>query len=372
MAQKIGVLTTGGDSPGTNAVIRALGKAASSLGIQLTGFQDGFSGMADDLNVALEGEVFSGILTKGGTLLGTSRDFPDQMISNGKVLDRTAEILRIYQKHKLDVLVCLGGGGAQDSALKLMQKGVNVITVPVTIDNDIPNTDNSVGFDTAIETAAEAIDRLHSTAFSHHRIIIVEIMGRETGWLTLGAGMAGGADVILIPEIPYDFTIISDAILQRHRSGKRFSLIAVSEGAVSQDNVRFFESARKASERLHSGKKEGEIAHTLEMIEKKSAGDTLHLAHQLEKFTGLDTRVTILGHVQRGGTPSAVDRILATQLGTSCALFAREGTYGIMTAFQSGKVVAVPIAEVAGKIKPVPIDSPWLYAARQVGTNLGD
>lgn len=372
MTKRIGVLTTGGDSPGTNAVIRGLGKTSASLGISLIGFQDGFSGMAGDLSINLKGEVFSGILTSGGTLLGTSRDLPDRMQVDGKLIDRTDEILQVYQKHHLDGLVILGGGGAQESGLVLMQKGLNVLTIPVTIDNDVPLTDTSVGFDTAMETAAEAIDRLHSTAISHHRIIIVEVMGRETGWLTLGAGMAGGADVILIPEIPYDFNKISEAILQRRKRGKRFSLVAVSEGAVSLDSVRFFESARKTSERLHSGKKEDEIAKKLDLIEKKAAGDTLHLANQLEKFTSLDTRVTILGYVQRGGAPSAADRMLATQLGTSCAELIAQGTYGVMAAFQSGSVVPVPLEEIAGKLKTVPLDHSWLHAARQVGTCLGD
>jgi 6-phosphofructokinase 1 len=294
------------------------------------------------------------------------------VIVNGKAVDRTAEIVQVYRSHQLDCLVCLGGGGAQESARALIQAGLNIITIPVTIDNDIPLTDTSIGYNTAVETAVEAIDRLHSTAISHHRIIIVEIMGREAGWLTLAAGVAGGADVILIPEIPYEFPVIAEAVLQRNRRGKRFSLIAVSEGAISQDSARFFESARKTSERLHSGPGEEEIVKKLDLIEKKAAGDTLHLARQLEKLTGLVTRVSILGYVQRGGTPSARDRMLATQLGTTCVEFIVQGKTGMMTAIQNGEAVPVPISEVAGKVKTVPRDHPWLTVARQVGTCLGD
>jgi 6-phosphofructokinase len=284
---KIGILTTGGDSPGTNAVIRAIGKASRNQDTKIIGFQDGFSGMADNLSIELAGNTFSGILTKGGTLLGTNRDLPDRMLVEGKPVDRTQEIVQVYKKNRLDCLVCLGGGGAQISAQILVENGLNIVTIPVTIDNDIPQTDTSVGFDTALEIAAEAIDRLHSTAISHHRIIIVEIMGRESGWLTLGAGMAGGADVILVPEIPYDFNKISTAILERSKGGKRFSLVAVSEGAISLDSVQFFDTARRANIRLRAGRNENDVAHRLDLIEKKAAGDTLHLANQLEKFTGV-------------------------------------------------------------------------------------
>ena len=372
MSKKIGLITTGGDTPGINAVIRAIGKAGKTNDIQVIGFQDGFSGMAADLSIELEGSVFSGILTRGGTMLGTNRDLPDQMFVDGKVIDRSSDIIDVYKKHDLDGLVCIGGGGAQDGAALLMNKGLNVITLPVTIDNDIPRSDISVGFETAMEIAAEAIDRLHTTAISHHRIIIVEIMGRETGWLTLGSGVAGGADVILIPEIPYDFAKISTAIQARNESGKRFSLVAVSEGAISKDSVQFFESARRANERLRSGPNESEVAHTLDIIEKKSAGDTLHLSRQLEKLTGLDTRVTILGYLQRGGPPSASDRILATRLGTTCVETIASGSYGVMLAIQSGQIEPVPLGEVVGKVKTIPLEHAWLRAARLVGTCLGD
>jgi len=372
MSKNIGILTTGGDTPGINAVIRAIGKAGQTSDIRVIGFQDGFSGMAADHFIELEGNIFSGILTSGGTMLGTNRDLPDQMLIDGKLADRSDDIVDVYKKHNLDGLVCLGGTGAQFGAATLMGKSLNVITLPITIDNDLPRTDTSVGFETAMEIAAEAIDRLHTTAISHHRIIIVEVMGRETGWLTLGAGIAGGADVILIPEIPYDFKKIADAIETRNQHGKRFSLVAVSEGAISWESVQFFDSARRANERLRSGQTESEVAHTLDVIEKKAAGDTLHLSRQLEKMTGLDTRVTILGYLQRGGSPSAGDRVLATRLGTACVESIAGGKYGVMLAIQAGQVVPVPFEDVINKVKTVPLEHAWLRTARLVGTCLGD
>ncbi|MHB0988253.1 MAG: 6-phosphofructokinase [Bellilinea sp.] len=373
MAQKIGILTTGGDSPGINAALRAIGKAALSVaGTRLIGFQDGFAGMLNNMVVEMENPMFSGILTTGGTILGTNRDRPDHILINGKYENRTRDIIAAYRSHGLDGLVCLGGGDAQDSARLLMREGLNVITVPVTIDNDIPHTDTSVGFNTALEVAAEAIDRLHSTAISHHRIIIVEIMGRESGWLTLGAGIAGGADVILIPEIPYHLEKISAAILARAAIGKRFSLIAVSEGAISVENVEFFENARRTNLRIRGSRDGADISARLDAIEKRAAGDTLHLANRLESFTGLQTRVTILGYLLRGGAPSAVDRVLATQLGTACAKFIQQGQYGDMVAPRGGGVEIVPLDQVAGMVKTIPADHAWIHGARLVGTSLGD
>jgi 6-phosphofructokinase len=371
--RKIGILTSGGDSPGINAAIRGIGKAiAGHFNLQLLGFHDGFSGMAHNLIMPLEGEALSGILTTGGTILGTNRDKPYSAEEDGQRVDYTEKILQVYHQHNLDGLICLGGGNTQESAYYLQQKGLNVITLPVTIDNDIPQTDMTVGFNTAMEIAAEAIDRLHSTAFSHHRIIIVEIMGRETGWLTLGAGIAGGADVILIPEIPYDIHKVAEAILERSRRGKRFSLVAVAEGAIAKETLQFFEHARQANRRLRSGEEAEEVEAGLQEIEKRSAGDTLHLANRLQEFTRLQTRVTILGYLQRGGAPSAFDRVLATQLGTACAHLVSQGHYGVMVGIQGGSVKPTPLAQVAGKVKRVPLDHSWVQGARLVGTCLGD
>src|SRR5579872_5659132 len=218
MTKYIGVLTSGGDSPGLNAAIRGIGKAARGFfGMQLIGFRDGFRGLMENRAIPLDGATLSGILTIGGTILGTSRDRPDRMPVGGKILDITDVVVENYEKNHLDVLVCLGGGGTHKAALKLKEKGLNIITLPKTIDNDVAMTDVTLGFDTALGIATEAIDRLHSTAHSHHRIVVVEIMGHRAGWLALGAGIAGGADVILIPEIPYDIASVAQAIRQRTR-----------------------------------------------------------------------------------------------------------------------------------------------------------
>ncbi|MHB1120008.1 MAG: 6-phosphofructokinase [Bellilinea sp.] len=373
MTKRIGILTTGGDSPGINAAIRAIGKALDNEPrVQLVGFQDGFSGMLQESVVEMESRMFSGILTTGGTILGTNRDQPNKMLIDGKEVDRTIDIVAAYHKYGLDGLICLGGSDAQDSAAHLMHQGLNLISLPITIDNDIPYTDTTVGFNTALEIASEAIDRLHSTAISRHRIIIVEVMGRESGWLTLGAGIAGGADVIIIPEIPYHIEKISATILDRVSHKKRFSLIAISDGAISSENVKFFEAAHKASLRNRTDEEEAEVSARLDKIAKRAAGDTLHLANRLENFTGLETRVTILGYLQRGGAPSAADRVLGTQLGTACAILVQQGIFGVMVGAHSGGVEPVPLDKVAGLVKTVPADHDWIRGARLVGTSLGD
>ncbi|MBT4837237.1 MAG: ATP-dependent 6-phosphofructokinase, partial [Methylococcales bacterium] len=247
MAKHIGILTAGGDCPGLNAAIRGVGKSAQYIyNMDLIGFQQGFKGLVENRFIRLDGEALSGILTLGGTILGTSRDKPHKMNVAGNTLDMTDSIVENYQNHHLDALVCLGGGGTQKNAMKLQQRGLNVITLPKTIDNDVAKTDISFGFDTALGIATDAIDRLHSTAHSHHRIIVTEIMGHKAGWLALGAGIAGGADVILIPEIPYDINIIAEAITKRSRDGKQFSIVAVAEGAISTDG---FEKIVEAEER---------------------------------------------------------------------------------------------------------------------------
>jgi len=373
MPLKIGMLTTGGDSPGINAAIRAIGKSMLNVpGTRLLGYQDGFSGMLNNMMVEMEGPMFSGILTTGGTILGTNRDRPDHILVDGKYENRIGDIITAYRKQGLDGLVCLGGSDAQDSAALLMHEGLNVITLPVTIDNDIPYTDTTIGYNTALEVAAEAIDRLHSTAISHHRIIIVELMGRESGWLTLGAGIAGGADVILIPEIPYHIEKIAAAIQDRAAKGKRFSLVAVSEGAISIENVEFFENARRANQRIRNEQEAAGISARLDKIEKRAAGDTMHLANRLENFTGLQTRVTILGYLLRGGAPSAYDRVLATQLGTACANFIQQGQFGIMVGQRGDEVETVPLDKVTWMVKTIPLNHAWLLGARSVGTRLGD
>ncbi len=377
MDKYIGILTAGGDSPGLNAAIRGVGKAAEgAFNMRVIGFRDGFRGMVGNRTIRLEGAALSGILTLGGTILGTSRDKPHKMPVGDRVIDMTDVIMDNYHQHHLDCLVCLGGGGTQKNAFRLMKAGLNVITLPKTIDNDVAMTDVTFGFDTALNIATEAIDRLHSTAHSHHRIIVVEIMGHNAGWLALGAGIAGGADVILIPEIPYDVRKIADAILARSRGGKHFSIVAISEGALSiEEHARLLAAAEEQkAEKKKKKSKDADPAkdHSDPYDPGYAENNTARLSRQLEELTGLEARVTILGHVQRGGIPSPADRLLATRLGTACASYINDGRYGVMVAARGDGVEAVPLDQVAGKRKVVPLDHPWIETARLVGTNLGD
>jgi ATP-dependent phosphofructokinase / diphosphate-dependent phosphofructokinase len=372
MTKTIGILTAGGDSPGLNAAIRGVGKSAlGTYNMHLVGFRDGFRGLLQDRTIAFSGGELSGILTVGGTILGTSRDKPSSMPIGGQKMDMRDAMAEVYHKHHLDVLVCLGGGGTAKNAYSLMEKGLNVITLPKTIDNDVAMTDVTFGFDTALGIATEAIDRLHSTAHSHHRIIVVEIMGHNAGWLALGAGIGGGADVILIPEIPYDVEVVAEAIRRRSRRGSRFSIVAVSEGALSTKDARLQREAREVIEAAEDKKDRKKAKVRLSEIQT-GASNTLHLSQQLEELTGLESRVTILGHLQRGGTPSAADRLLATRLGTACTRFIHEGIYGVMVAARGDGAEAVPLEKVIGKRKVVPLDHPWIDSARDIQVCLGD
>ncbi len=276
------------------------------------------------------------------------------------------------KKWGIDCVVCLGGGGTAKSALRLHRAGINVITLPKTIDNDVAMTDATFGYATALDIATEAIDRLHSTAHSHHRIIVAEIMGHRAGWLTLGAGLAGGADVILIPEIPYDMEKIAEAIRQRSKRGSNFSIVAVAEGAMSLDDARIFLSAEKKLERAKTLNEKLEAKREIAALDIRHQGNTMRLAQQLEELTHLESRVTILGHVQRGGTPCAADRILATRLGSACTDLINEGKFGVMVAARGDNTEPVPLEKVAGKRKSVPLDHSWVVTARRVGTCLGD
>ncbi len=369
---QIGILTAGGDSPGLNAAMRGLGKAAiRTHDMSVIGFRDGFRGLMQNRFVRLESAELSGILTSGGTILGTSRDKPHKMDVGGKVMDMTDLMIENIQGHQLDCLVCLGGGGTAKNAMRLAEKGVSVMTLPKTIDNDLWGTDTTLGFDTAMGIATEAIDRLHSTAHSHHRIVVVEVMGHNTGWIALGAGLAGGGDVILIPEIPYDVEAISNTILERRASGSTFSIVVVSEGAISRDKA-----AMKEQAQLLKKNEDADLAakgkDTLARLAQARHNHTANLASDLESRTGLESRVTILGHVQRGGTPSPTDRLLATRLGTACADFIAAGMSGAMVAIRDNECVPVPLEEVAGRRKTVPLDHPWILTARNLGVGLGD
>jgi 6-phosphofructokinase 1 len=371
--RRIGILTAGGDCPGLNAAIRAVGKAAmGEYGIDVVGIRDGFLGLIEEHIVPLDKSTLSGILTIGGTILGTSRIKPHRLEVNGQVRDMRDVIVKNCRKNGLDALVCIGGGGTHKNALRLVQKGLNVITLPKTIDNDVALTDTTFGFDTAIGIATEAIDRLHSTAHSHHRIVVAEIMGHRAGWLALGAGLAGGADVILIPEIPYSVKRIASAIQRRSQHGTNFSIVAVAEGALSPLAAHQFKAARVMKAQAKSAAAMRKASQHLAVLEHEHSGNTMRLAAQLERLTGLESRVTILGYVQRGGAPSAVDRLLATRLGTACAALINEGRFGVMVAARGEGTYAVPIEHVAGLRKQVPLNHPWIASARAVGTCLGD
>ena len=388
IGKTIGILTAGGDSPGLNAAIRGVGKVAIDRhGMRLVGFRDGFRGLMQNRVIWLGADELSGILTLGGTILGTSRDKPHRMLIGGKTRNMTDVMVENYLKHDLDALVCLGGGGTAKNALRLAKAGVNIVFLPKTIDNDVSGTDVTFGYDTALGIASEAIDRLHSTAHSHHRIIVCEIMGHNTGWLALGAGLAGGADVILIPEIPFDIEVIANSIRARSRGGKRFSIVAVSEGAMTQRVGKKLHDARAlvaqaeadmarcADDRVEyklARERRREARAQVAEVERERRGGTQLLTNELEKRTGLESRVTILGHVQRGGVPSPTDRLLATQLGTAAANLIADGQYNIMVGVKGDGVCAVPLEEVAGVRKNVPLDHPLLQTARNLAICLGD
>ncbi len=400
----IGLLTAGGDCPGLNAVIRAIAKVAiHHYGIRVIGVQDGFRGLVENRTIPLDADAVSGILTRGGTILGTSRDKPHSMPIHGELRDMTDAAARTVRKHGMDCLVCLGGGGTAKNAYRLSQKGgIEVMTLPKTIDNDVHGTDVSFGFDTAVGIATDAIDRLHTTATSHHRMIVCEIMGHRAGWLALQSGLAGGADVILIPEIPYDLQSIAEYLLERRKAGKRFSIIAASEGASSVREALALEKARKEhkEDRKDEDKpRKGKGKHAREQVTESEAVDAIRadlplkvrkmhaevmsyhavqepmatrLARHLQELTGVEARVTSLGHVQRGGIPSPFDRALCTLLGAKAADLLAAGKYGVMVAYRNGACVPVALEEVVGRRKLVPLDHPMLDAARKIGTCLGD
>lgn len=364
----VGILTAGGDCPGLNAVIRGVAKAAMHHGMRAIGIEDGFRGLVENRHIVLEDRMVSGILTQGGTFLGSSRDKPHKMRIGNEVKDMTQVAVQNYHALQLDCLVCLGGNGTQKNALRLHQAGgINVITLPKTIDNDVAETDITFGFDSAMSIATEAIDRLHTTATSHHRIIVCEIMGHDAGWLCLGAGIAGGADVILIPEIPYSLDAVTRTLLRRQRSGKRFSIIAVAEGIHSFEEAKTLREEGRKKRRKNNGVVQGSDG--VHLVQEAVAS---RIAREIQQHTGIEARVTSLGHVQRGGTPTAYDRLLCTRLGTKAGELLADRHYNVMIGVKGSECVPVPLERVAGIKRLVPPDHPWLETARLVSTCLGD
>ncbi len=363
MINRVAILTGGGDAPGLNGVIRGVARAAENIyHAQVFGFMDGFKGLIENKYMVLDRANTSGILHRGGTILGTSnRDnpfrYPMGRDEEGKIIfgDVSDQAVNNLNRLGIQALIVIGGDGSLHIAKQLAEKGVKVVGVPKTIDNDLDATDQTFGFDTAVNTVMEALDRLHTTAESHHRIMVVEVMGRYAGWIALHSGIAGGADVILIPEIPYDINEIAKKIRQRSQMGKHFSLVTVAEGAVE---------------------KEGEMvvaAHIEESTDPVRLGGVGQVvADKLNKAMGLESRVTVLGHLQRGGSPTAMDRILTTRLGVKAMEVAVNGPWSHMVSLQGSEIVVVPIDKAIDSLKRVKPDSEIVKAARAVGICMGD
>ncbi len=358
---RVGILTGGGDCPGLNAVIRAAAKTLFASGVEVMGFRDGYRGIINKNLMPIDKRAISGLLHRGGTILGTNnRDNPFNFpvkTPEGKTeyCDVSDQLLENMHELKLDNLISIGGDGTLSIAKELVEKGARIVGVPKTIDNDLAATDQTFGFDTAVATATEALDKLHSTAESHHRVMVLEVMGRYAGWIALWSGVAGGADVILIPEIPWSLDSIVEKIEDRQKEGKLFSVIVVAEGTPGPDGERVVRQTIKGS------------------------GDPLRLGgvgqvvgSLVEQATGIETRVTVLGHIQRGGSPSPLDRILATRFGVAAAELAMAGRSGLMIALKGTEITAVPLEDATKKISNVTPENQLLQTARATGICFGD
>ena len=356
--KRIGMLTSGGDCQALNAAMRGVVKCLvnSNEDVEIYGFLDGYKGLIYGNFRMLAGHDFSGILTKGGTILGSSR-VPFKTIrepdENG--VDKVEAMKQNYYKLRLDCLVILGGNGTHKTANLLREEGLNVIGLPKTIDNDLWGTDMTFGFQSAVNIATEAIDCIHTTASSHGRTFIVEVMGHKVGFLTLNAGMAGGADIILIPEIPYDINRVIEAIEKRNQDGSRFTILAVAEGAISKEDAKL--SKKEYKEKMKS---------------YKYPSVSYELADEIQKRTGGEVRVTVPGHTQRGGSPCPYDRVFASRLGAEAGELILKGEYGFMVGYKNREIVKVPLADVAGKLKMVSPDSDIVKEAKLLGISFGD
>jgi len=359
--QRIGVLTAGGDCPGLNAVIRAVAKTAlNKYHLEVMGIEDGFLGLVQNRLHPLFIESVSNILTLGGTILGTNnrvdpRRYPVKCNDSTKIHDVTDRCLEHIAHNQLDAIIVIGGDGSMTVTAHFVRQGINCIGVPKTIDNDLYGTDITFGFTTAVAIATEALDRIHTTAASHHRVMIVEVMGRNAGWIALHAGIASGTDVILIPEIPFDLQKICECVVNRSRRGKRFSIICISEGAREKEG-------RQVVQRIDPT--------SPDPIRLGGIGQKLAL--EIEAATSIDTRTVILGHVQRGGPPVAMDRVLATEFGGTAVDLLMAGEHGRLVVMKEGAVSHIPLESAADKQRLVPLDLPLLRAARAIGTCFGD
>ena len=358
--KRIGMLTSGGDCQSLNATMRGVAKALYNIyqdEVEIVGFEDGYKGLIYADYRLMKPQDFSGILTRGGTILGTSRQpFKLMRTPDENGLDKVEAMKHTYRKLKLDCLVVLGGNGSQKTANLLREEGLNIVSLPKTIDNDLWGTDMTFGFQSAVNIATNAIDCIHTTAASHGRVFIVEIMGHKVGWLTLHAGMAGGADIILLPEIPYDIDVVVEAVKARQKTGKRFSIIAVAEGAISK------EDAKLTKKELKEKKKTG-IVYPYVAYE---------IGAQITERTGQEVRVTVPGHMQRGGEPCPYDRVLSSRLGAAAARLIEKGEYGYMVAVKDNDLTKVPLEEVAGKLKMVDPQCAMIAEAKAMGICFGD
>ena len=357
MTRRIGILTSGGDCPGLNAAIRGVARAAYAMfDAEIVGIQDGYRGLIEGEWREMRRDEFSGILTLGGTILGTSRQpFRTMRVIGEDNVDKVKSMKKNYERMKLDCLVTLGGNGTHKTANLLSEEGLNVVSLPKTIDNDIWLTDVTFGFHTAVDIATDVIDRLHTTAASHGRTMVVEIMGNKAGWLTLYAGLAGGADVILLPEIPYDIKKVAQAVEARAKSKKPFSIIAVAEGAMSEEEAKMKKKEREAYR----------ATLPYDCISKR-------IAAQLSEMVGVEARHVVPGHIQRGGSPSAYDRVLSTQFGVHAAQLIRDEIYGVTVALDGNEIIHNKLKDIAGVPKPVPKDDHVLTTARNMGICMGD
>ena len=356
--KKIGVLTGGGDAPGLNAVIRAVVKSAYNSGVEVIGLEDSFDGLIyPDKSRILTPSDVTGILRFGGTILGTVNrgdPFAEPIVTPGGTYNYGDRVMQMFEKMGLDALVCIGGDGTLAISYEFYKKGIPLVGVPKTIDNDIYGTTSCFGFDTAVSFATDAIDRLHTTAEAHRRIMVVEVMGRYAGWIALHAGVAGGADVILIPEIPYDLEKVAQCIRERDERGARFSIVVVAEGAIPKGGK------LSVLSEAHGG--------TVERL----GGAGMYCANALEPLTGKETRYVVLGHLQRGGMPTAFDRTLATRFGGKAVELLLKGQFGKMVANHPPDLVPIPLQDVVGKTKTVPLDNDLLTTARALGVGFGD
>lgn len=356
--RRIGMLTSGGDCQALNATMRGVAKSLYNMfdDVEIIGFEDGYKGLMYADYQIMKSSDFSGILTQGGTILGTSRQpFKLMRTPDENGLDKVEAMKHTYKKLKLSCLVVLGGNGSQKTANMLSEEGLNVVSLPKTIDNDLWGTDMTFGFQSAVDIATDTIDRIHTTATSHSRVFIIEVMGHKVGHVTLHAGIAGGADIILLPEIPYDIKSIAKVIDGRTKAGKPFTILAVAEGAISKKDAKL--SKKEYKEKL---------------AKRKYPSIAYELAEQIEKETEKEVRITVPGHTQRGGSPCPYDRVFATRVGAKAAELILKEKYGYMVAMINGETTKVPLSEVAGKLKTVDPNCSLIKEARMVGISFGD